>query len=292
MSHSGGSLHENTLAGGGQGIRSPEQVVLDLPIAGPTSRMLAYGIDVVLLLAALAALAFLLANPALLLRSAALSAAEGWVEELRDPQRMLDAVREMLVFALSVVLLLQVAAETVYFVLFETLANGRSPGKMVVGLRVVSESGRAIGFPQALARNLLRFIDALPLGYVVGLSSALLSPHRQRLGDIAAGTIVVRLDRPPSAAVVDDTARSGDEAFVFDWRQSLRIGAPEVRLARETLRRTAETEHEDGSEDPMGILAASVAALAARLGHGAVAPRQRAAFLRAVLRAARKQRGG
>jgi len=290
-----GSLHETTAAGTGQGIRSPEQVVLDLPVAGPTSRMLAYGVDVLVLLAIIGGAVFVFVNPILLLQAAAVGVGERWAEELQDPERVLAAVREILVLGISIVLLVQVIAETAYFALFEALAGGRSPGKMLVGLRVVSGNGRAIGFPQALARNLLRFIDALPLAYGVGLAALLLSPRSQRLGDVAAGTIVVRLDRPPVAATVDDAPDPEDDSFVFDRQQSLGIGAEEVRLARETLRRTATRA---GAPDVVdhdlqrAILARSSAALCARLGHDDVAPAQQRAFLRAVLRAARKRRGG
>jgi uncharacterized RDD family membrane protein YckC len=287
--------HDTIPAPVGQGIRSPELVVLDLPVAGPTSRMLAYGIDVLVLLVLSCAVAFLFFSPVLLLQAAAVGVGERWAEALQDPERVLPAVREILLFGLSILLLVQVVVETAYFALFETLAGGRSPGKMLVGLRVVSETGRAIGFPQALARNLLRFIDTLPFGYGVGLAALLLSPRCQRLGDVAAGTIVVRLDRPPAAATVDDSPQPGDDAFVFDRRQILQIGAAEVRLARETLRRIALQAPDGGALDDdvaREVVARSAAALGTRLGHDAIEPSQREAFLRAVLRAARKQRGG
>jgi hypothetical protein len=196
-------------------------------------------------------------------------------------------MRDLLLMALSLLMLVQLAAETTYFVLFETLAGGRSPGKMLVGLRVVSDDGRAIGVPQAIARNLLRFIDVLPTSYLVGLAAILVSPQGKRLGDLAAGTIVVRLDRPPVADEVDDAPRPNDEVFVFDHRQSRCIGAAEVHLARETLRRAA-----GASEDLRPrLLRSTVDGLRARLGYGPVDPEQHEAFLRAVLRAARKRRG-
>lgn len=285
---------DNTPAAAGQAVRTPEQVVLELPLAGPTSRMFAYGIDVACVAALVVGMAFVFVNPIVLLQAAAAGVGERWADALEDPERVVGAVREIVVVVVSAALLAQVVVETLYFVLFETLAAGRSPGKMLTGLRVVAENGRAIGFPQALARNLLRFIDALPLGYLVGLAASLASPRGQRLGDLAAGTIVVRLDRPPAAVAVDDAPRPGDEAFAFDHAQSRRIGAPEVRLARATLRRVEDVGAAALADaaTARAVLARSAAALCARLGHEEVGPEQHAAFLRAVLRAARKQRGG
>ncbi|AZE96303.1 Integral membrane protein [Pseudomonas orientalis] len=88
-----------------------------------------------------------------------------------------------------------------YMVLFEVLNQGCSPGKQVMGLRVVQDDGTAIGWSASLIRNLLRFVDMLPFGYSFGAISCLQHPHFKRLGDLAAGTLVVyreqSLARPP-----------------------------------------------------------------------------------------------
>ena len=82
-----------------------------------------------------------------------------------------------------------------YDVLFEVLSSGQTPGKRWSRLRVVRLRGEAVGFTASLIRNLLRIVDFLPGGYVVGIVSLLVTRHNQRIGDLAAGTIVVR-DRP------------------------------------------------------------------------------------------------
>jgi uncharacterized RDD family membrane protein YckC len=82
-----------------------------------------------------------------------------------------------------------------YDVAFEVLASGRTPGKRANGLRVVREGGRPITFTASAIRNLIRVIDLLPGTYLVGAISVIVSPRNQRLGDLAAGTLVVR-DRP------------------------------------------------------------------------------------------------
>ncbi len=83
-----------------------------------------------------------------------------------------------------------------YMVLFEVLNQGRSPGKQIMGLRVVQDDGRPIGWSASLIRNLLRFVDMLPFGYTFGAISCLQHPTFKRLGDLAAGTLVVYREQP------------------------------------------------------------------------------------------------
>jgi uncharacterized RDD family membrane protein YckC len=79
-----------------------------------------------------------------------------------------------------------------YDILFETLASGRTPGKRWTGLRVVKEGGAPVTFLTSAVRNLLRLVDILPTSYLVGIVCVLASSKNQRLGDMAAGTLVVR----------------------------------------------------------------------------------------------------
>lgn len=83
-----------------------------------------------------------------------------------------------------------------YMVLFEMFNQGRSPGKQMLGLRVVHDDGTPIGWPASLTRNLLRFVDLLPFAYTLGIISCLSNRAFKRLGDIAAGTLVVYRDQP------------------------------------------------------------------------------------------------
>lgn len=83
-----------------------------------------------------------------------------------------------------------------YMVLFEMFNQGRSPGKHCVGLRVVQDDGRPIGWSSSVIRNLLRFVDMLPLGYTFGALCCLHHPAFKRLGDLAAGTLVVYREQP------------------------------------------------------------------------------------------------
>ena len=83
-----------------------------------------------------------------------------------------------------------------YFILLEWLWNGQTIGKRAFGLRVIDEDGSPAGFVAVFVRNLVRLIDFLPSFYGVGLISIVLSGRSQRLGDLAAGTFVVRAPRP------------------------------------------------------------------------------------------------
>lgn len=78
-----------------------------------------------------------------------------------------------------------------YHVLFELFNNGMSPGKMVMGLRVLSSNGSPVQPGASLIRNLLRFADSFFYLYLIGLLSISISSGFRRLGDIAAGTLVV-----------------------------------------------------------------------------------------------------
>lgn len=79
-----------------------------------------------------------------------------------------------------------------YFTLFEALWGGRTPGKRVAKIRVIQKSGRAIGFFEAIVRNFIRIIDQIPLIYGIGVLFVFITKQHQRLGDLAAGTLVVR----------------------------------------------------------------------------------------------------
>lgn len=89
-----------------------------------------------------------------------------------------------------------------YPVVFEAGRRGATPGKRLMGLRVVQDSGSPVTVGQAVVRNFLRFIDSMPLfTYAFGMASCLASRRFQRLGDLAAGTVVV-YDRAPSQPMI------------------------------------------------------------------------------------------
>jgi uncharacterized RDD family membrane protein YckC len=273
-------LHETGNDGPRQVVHSPEQVALHFPLAGPTSRILAYAIDLLVIYGIEAALlvGIFLSTPL-----------AGWVaERLREAfpssaaQPAAEAEALLTLFAFFV--LVQLGLEIGYFVLLEAVTGGRSLGKRVLGLRVVRDGGMPLGLRESLIRNLLRTADALPANYLVGLVAMVLSPEGKRVGDIAAGTVVIRLDRPAPARPLPVAAPGAAAAFRFDRGQIAALGAEGRALVRQTLRRLDELSPETAE----AALQRAVEALRGRLAYGEVAPTERRAFLEALLEASRR----
>jgi uncharacterized RDD family membrane protein YckC len=132
-----------------------------------------------------------------------------------------------------------------YGIALETAWSGRTVGKRVFGLRVIQQSGVRIGFYHAALRNLARPVDRLPLLYLVGGVTALISGSHQRLGDMLAGTIVVRERRLKAPSAIGVSAGEGllaDPLFVSRVKRlsaDVRELVLSVVLRREELRMEA-----------------------------------------------------
>lgn len=99
-------------------------------------------------------------------------------------------------FGMGVGALLLFLVQWWYMVLFEVLNQGRTPGKLWLGLKVIHDDGTPIGWASSLTRNLLRFVDMLPFGYFLGALCCLSQPSFKRFGDLAAGSLVVYQEKP------------------------------------------------------------------------------------------------
>ena len=143
-------------------VETPENVSLDLELAGLGSRALAAIIDAIILTGWTLALVLL-------------SLALQWVT---DGSRLV-----------GVVLLVMVSASfAAYFIVFEGLRHGQTPGKRALGIRVVRDTGHPVSLGGAVVRTVLRLADVLPPPlYVVGGTLVAVSPKGQRLGDWVAG---------------------------------------------------------------------------------------------------------
>ena len=120
-----------------------------------------------------------------------------------------------------------------YFVVAETASSGRTPGKRVVGLRVIRVDGSAPTFADSLVRNIVRFLDLAGPGVV----TMFFHPQARRLGDLAAGTLVVR-ERQVNTAVASGPAvllRTPDAGPAIDGLE--RVGAAEFAAVRAFLTR-------------------------------------------------------
>jgi uncharacterized RDD family membrane protein YckC len=123
-----------------------------------------------------------------------------------------------------------------YDILFEVLASGRTPGKRMNGIRVVGEKGEPVTFVASSIRNLMRLVDMLPIGYMVGVVTVLATARNQRLGDLAAGTMVVRDRRSQHEASLALPPSPVPPHVLQMWDVSA-ITAEEVAAARAFLAR-------------------------------------------------------
>lgn len=148
-------------------VRTPEGVVFATRLAGPVTRFLAWAVDA-MCIGVISNFAGYLVSPVFLL----------------SPD-MAQALGILLYFAVTLV----------YGILLEWLWRGQTVGKRLLRLRVVDIEGMRLQPSQVVVRNLLRAVDFLPAFYVVGGLACLLNRHTQRLGDIAANTVVIRIPR-------------------------------------------------------------------------------------------------
>jgi uncharacterized RDD family membrane protein YckC len=155
-------------------IETPERVPLHFALASIGNRFLACAFDHFLQILAIGvvAIGFIwMGNLA------------GLYSELKDGPKWVLAVLIVAVFLIW----------SSYFALFEWAWNGQTPGKRWLRLRVIREDGRPVTFWEAAARNLLRIFDMTPFPfYSVGLVCVFISSRDQRIGDMVAGTVVVR----------------------------------------------------------------------------------------------------
>jgi uncharacterized RDD family membrane protein YckC len=153
-------------------IETPEQMSLEFAVAGIGSRFLALAVDTLIqfgiglvLLVIVSILGF-----------------TGALLGFRQHRLWLLALLGLVVFVLMFG----------YFAGFEVIWNGQTPGKRMIGIRVVKDSGRPLTASETIGRNLLRIVDQLPAFYAIGVLVALMNAQNKRLGDFIAGSIVVR----------------------------------------------------------------------------------------------------
>lgn len=148
-------------------LETPEHIAFRYQLAGPARRAAAYVVD-------------LIVRGAILLLTALIILSTSSV-----------ASADFAGFETGALLLVFFALEWGYFVAFEILSDGASPGKKAFQLRVIHQDGRPITVADSILRNLLRAADLLPMFYAVGVLSMILDKKFRRLGDFVAQTVVV-----------------------------------------------------------------------------------------------------
>src|SRR5438477_1318637 len=159
-------------------VLTPERVSLQYDIAGIGSRGAAAIIDTLIQVLALTVIVIALSATAVM--GAALNIGTG------------GAGTGALIFLVALYVLAVFVVTAGYYVLFEIVWSGQTPGKRALGVRVIRENGYPIRPIDAVIRNLVRVVDWLPASYGFVLIAMLLNKRSKRLGDFAAGTIVVR----------------------------------------------------------------------------------------------------
>jgi len=186
-------------------IETPELVAIEMPLAGVGSRFIALLVDYLIWGAGFLVL--------ILLSSFFLPGIEAF-----------SKISEQ--WAIAILIFMVFLLNWGYFTLFEAFWNGRTPGKRVARIRVIQRSGRAIGLFESMARNLVRYVDQIPIFYAVGVIAVFCSKQHQRLGDLAAGTLVVR-DREQESPLWGESGSRTFTAQAF----TPRAPAPEPHTA-------------------------------------------------------------
>ncbi len=166
-------------------IETPEHVHFHFQLAGPARRAIAYVLD-------------------LLLRGVILLA-------LAIPAALANLFEETAGWRVGLMLLVLFVLEWGYFVISEMIMRGSTVGKRALGLRVVRQDGLPVRFGDSLIRNLLRAADFLPVAYGLGLLAMIIDRDFRRLGDLAAGTLVI-YEAPGSISAPPRLAKTPSEA--------------------------------------------------------------------------------
>ena len=193
-------------------IRTPEGIDFSLPLAGPVIRCLAYQVD----------LACVIMTVGVVIKIVSLTA----------------LINEDISLALIVVV--QFVIQIGYGIVCEWFWRGQTVGKRLFKLRVVDEQGLRLEFSQVLIRNLFRFVDAFPHFYALGGIACFMSKRCQRLGDLAANTVVIR-HRPVTEPDLDQLAlgkfNSLREYAHLSARLRQRVSPQEAGIALDALLR-------------------------------------------------------
>lgn len=131
-----------------------------------------------------------------------------------------------------------------YRLLFEAIWNGQTVGKRVAGIRVVQANGLPVTFLQVLIRNLIRIVDFLPGFYALGMVSIMVTQRSQRLGDLTAGTVVIR-SRSVGAPQVPTALSQTAAVDLTPLRESVRkLTEEDLQVVRTFWERRAALEPE------------------------------------------------
>jgi uncharacterized RDD family membrane protein YckC len=198
-------------------IRTPEGVVFSLQLAGPITRFMSWVIDLACISAISSIFNILL--------------------------KVIGIISQDISMAVSILSYFVISIG--YGIATEWYWQGQTLGKRLLKLRVMDEQGLRLQFSQIVIRNLLRFVDSLPLFYMVGGLACLISKNAQRLGDFAANTLVVwnpSVSRPDLNQILQGKYNSFRQYPHIEARLRQRISPQEAGLALQAILRREEIE--------------------------------------------------
>jgi uncharacterized RDD family membrane protein YckC len=252
-------------------IDTPETVTFGYTIAGIGSRFIGALVDTALLVLAL------------LLLNIAISLLLAWLADNAPPQPIdgepaPDWVAGLLV---AIYALINFGIIWGYYLAFELLWNGQTPGKRLAGTQVVRANGAPAEFAEIAIRNVVRIIDFLPFAYAIGFVVMFLNRRSRRLGDFAANTLVItRQDRvklsdlaPTAPAVPPAAAATKVDELRALYPNLAQVNTDDYELIRAVLAR-----HAQGTADNV-LLCRLAVAMAARVAASPPAPDQYACRL-------------
>ncbi len=171
-------------------VEVPEGIEINLPLAGPVPRSLAFMIDGLIRFGAYLVIGTILGV--------------------------------MGRFGSGIFLIFVFLLEWAYPIVFEIYNQGATPGKRLMGIAVVNDDGTPVTWGPSIVRNLLRAADMFPLIYLVGLSSMMLNKQFKRLGDLAAGTLVIhRKAYTPSGKLPEAKPRQADVPLTLEEQRAI-----------------------------------------------------------------------
>lgn len=244
-------------------VDTPESVDLALEPAGLGTRFLAIAVDAVIQWGA----AFLL-----LMIVVPLTMVSKFSKLVQNPAAIDGVLVTILLLAFGFLFFL-------YKLLLEAFWNGQTVGKRMVGIRVIKANGLPVDFLQVVVRNLLRVIDYLPLQYLVGTVAIVASKRGQRLGDMVAGTVVVREQRPTAPLAPVQLFHQPDYDLSLLREHVLRLADEELEPARRFWMRRMQLE----TQSRWRVAGRIAESLAARMGWQERLPPHPEMFIEAVL---------
>ncbi len=156
-------------------ILTPENVEIEFELAGVGTRFIALVIDLLIQIG----LGLVIVISAILLNF--------------DFQNIEDQIQNRNSFVIALCILLIFIITHGYFIFFDIIFNGQSPGKKVAKIKVLKETGEPINFIDSILRNILRLADFLPMFYIAGAIFVIFTKDYKRIGDYAANTIVIKI---------------------------------------------------------------------------------------------------